>query len=177
MIRQCNRIVSIIIIFAALWVLKVTAEDRRLSRNIELLYTAVLDEIPPGARVVDLWLPVAQDCDGQKVSRVAISYPEGGRVAVEPKYGNKVWHKRFESPFTNELHGGSLGAEMIFEIQRTEIIVPKAKTLVPLPKVRPDKKTYLDENQLIPVGTEPLEAIARDLRLEADPPIRAARKI
>jgi transglutaminase-like putative cysteine protease len=160
-----------------LWLHGVAAEDRLASRNIELRYTATLDEIPSGARVVDLWLPIAQDCDGQKVSRVTISHPEGGRIGLEPRYGNKIWHKRFVAPFITDRHGGTLGAEIVFEMQRTEIVVPAAKVLAPLPKTKPASKTYLEENRLIPIGTDPLNAIARDLRLDGESPIRAARKI
>jgi transglutaminase-like putative cysteine protease len=160
-----------------LWLHCFAAEDRPASRNVELRYTATLDEIPSGARIVDLWLPIAQDCDGQKVSRVTISYPEGGRIRTEPRYGNKIWYKRFTAPFTTDRHGGTLGAEIVFEMHRTEIVVPAAKALSPVLKTKPASKTYLEENRLIPIGTDPLNAIARDLRLDGEPPIRAARKI
>jgi transglutaminase-like putative cysteine protease len=155
----------------------IVAAAARVSRNVELRYTVTLDAIPSGARAVDLWLPIAQDCDGQKVSRVTIRYPEGGRIGVEPRYGNKIWHKRFEAPYTNQLYDGTLGAEIVFEMRRTEIVVPEAKTLALLPQLAPNVKTYLEENRLIPIGTNPLKSIARHLRLERDPPIRAARKI
>jgi len=160
-----------------LWSPAVAAEDQRASRKVELRYTATLGDMPLSARVVDLWLPIAQNCDGQRVSRVTVCYPQGGRVATEPKYGNRIWHKRFTAPFTKDLHGGVLGAEIVFELQRTEIVVLEAKALAPLPKVAPKVKTYLQENRLIPISSAPLESIARDLRLAGEPPIRAARRI
>lgn len=159
------------------FVVAAAASDPRTCRNVELRYTATLSEIPAGARAVDLWLPVAQDCEGQKVSRVTVSYPTGGRMAIEPQYGNKIWHKRFESPFTTDRHAGALGAEIRLEMQRTEIVVPEAKILAALPKIRPERNTYLAENRLIPIGSEPLQAIARDLHLEGEPPIHSARRI
>ena len=147
------------------------------TRSVELRYTATLTNLPPGVRVVDLWLPVAQDADGQKVSRVTVNYPQGGRIAAESRYGNKVWHKRFKSPFARDLHDGSLGAEIVFEMHRAEIVVPEAKALATLPKAKSKSDTYLAENRLIPLGLEPLKTLAGDLRLESEPPIRAARKI
>lgn len=147
------------------------------TRNVELTYTAILKTIPPGARAIDLWMPVAQDTDGQKVSSVKVNYPEGGRIATEPGHGNKVWHKRFEAPFTGDLHDGVLGAEIVFEIHRTEIVVPEAKSLAPLAKVKAPAKMFLEENRLIPIDFDPIKKIARDLKLEGEPPIRAARKV
>ena len=59
-------------------------------RLVVLTYTATIDPIPANAKQIDLWLPVAQDTDGQTVSSVKVNYPEGGSIGVEEKYGNKI---------------------------------------------------------------------------------------
>ena len=177
MIKQVGFLHAGVCVCLSLSLTASAVEERPATRNVELRYAASVTNIPPGARVVDLWLPIAQDCDGQKVSRVAINYPAGGRIATEPKFGNKIWHKRFKAPFTEDLHDGKLGAEVVFEMHRTEIVVPEAKAVAPLPKIKPKSKTYLEENALIPIASDRLKSIARDLRLENDPPMRAARRI
>jgi transglutaminase-like putative cysteine protease len=136
-----------------------------------------LNNLPENAKTIDLWLPVAQDTDGQKVSSVKVIYPTGGNIATDPRYGNKIWHKRFEAPFTNDLREGVLGAEIVFEIHRTEIVVAKAKALEPAAKVKSPEKVYLEPNKLIPIDIAPVKKIAAELKLEWEPPIRAAHKM
>ncbi len=141
-------------------------------RNVELTTTASIENLPEGARVVDLWMPIAQDCDGQKVTKVQVVQPEGGEMAIEPRYGNKMWHKRFNDP-----KAAVLGAQILFGISRTEIVVPEAKALAPLPKAKPSISTYLEPNRLIPVQFDRIQSIASNLKLEGEPPIRAGRKV
>jgi len=147
------------------------------TRNVQLSTTAVIDKLPADAHTIDLWMPIAQDTDGQKVLNFKVAYPEGGTVATEDRYGNKIWHRRFEAPFTRDLHENSLGAEIDFEIQRTEIVIQDAKSLVPVPKVKSDLLPYLEPNRLIPVDYEPIKKISTQLNLQAEPPIRAAHKV
>ncbi len=147
------------------------------TRNVELTYSAAIEGLPAAAKSVDLWLPVAQDCDGQVVPKVTVTYPEGGAIAVEPQYGNKIWHKRFEAPFDDDMTDGALGAKIVFEIHRTETVVAEAKSLAKAPKRIAVPASYLESNRLIPIDSDPIVAIARDLHLEKDAPIPAARKI
>ena len=154
-----------------------TFADETAQRHVILTYAATIDPIPANAKQIDLWLPVAQDTDGQTVSSVKVNYPEGGSIGVEEKYGNKIWHKRFEAPFDDDLHEGKLGAEIVFDIQRTEITVAEAKSLAKNPKVATKLAAYLGEDKLIPISTEPIKTIAGDLKLESDPPIVAAHKV
>jgi transglutaminase-like putative cysteine protease len=153
------------------------ADGGRARRDVLLTYTATLKGVPAGTKAVDLWMPVAQDGDGQQVARVDVAYPDGGAIAAEPRYGNRIWHKRFEAPFTGDLHEGALGAQIIFEIHRTEIVVPEAKSLAAAAKVASPDRAYLEANSLIPIDIAPVKKIAVDLRLEGEPPIRAARKM
>ena len=72
------------------------------TRHVELTYAATIEQIPEGAKVIDLWLPVASDTDGQKVLSVDVIWPEGGAIATERKYGNRIYHKRFTAPFPKD---------------------------------------------------------------------------
>lgn len=146
-------------------------------RHIILTYTATIDPVPTNAKQIDLWLPVAQDTDGQTVAPVKVNYPEDGSIDAEEKYGNKIWHKRFDAPFDDNMHDGKLGAEIVFDIQRTEIIVPEAKSLAKNSKVATKLAAYLGEDKLIPISTDSIKKIANDLKLESDPPIVAAHKM
>ncbi|MCC6798421.1 MAG: transglutaminase domain-containing protein [Candidatus Hydrogenedentes bacterium] len=146
-------------------------------RHVLITYTATIEPIPANAKQIALWLPVAQDTDGQTVSSVKVNYPEGGSIGVEEKYGNKIWHKRIEAPFEDDLDDGKFGAEIVFDIRRTEIVVAEAKSLAKNPKVATKLAAYLGEDKLIPISTEPINTIASDLKLESDPPIVAAHKM
>ncbi len=142
------------------------------TRDVEITYTATIESIPDGAQVIDAWLPIAQDTDGQRVSRVQVNYPNGGSISIEPEYGNKMWHKRFEAPFPE-----SLAIEIEFGIHRSEIVIEEAKSLAATPKGKSVLALYLKPNFLVPVDLDPLNAIARELLLASDPPIVAGRKI
>lgn len=138
----------------------------------------MIKDVPKGARAIDLWLPVASDTDGQRVTRTKVNWPNGGMIATEPKYGNRIYHVRFEAPFDNLIKSEKLGAELSYDIERTEIVVPEAKEVAQsAPQKDPkDFFPYLQPNSLIPI-TGRIETIAQGLNLENDGPILAARKI
>jgi len=142
------------------------------TRDVELTYTATVTLPPEGAKSIELWLPIAQDTDAQTVSRVNVNYPEGGSVATEKQFGNKIWYKKFEAPFAE-----SLGAEIVFDIHRTEIVIPEAKTLTDVAKAKTSFSEYLKPNSMIPIKIDPVNKIANDLELQNDGPIVAGRKI
>jgi len=146
------------------------------TRDVELTYTATLKDVPTSARTIDLWLPIAQDTEGQVVSKVTVAYPEGGAIGVEPRYGNKIWHKRFTAPFGVQLRDGGLGAQIVFEIHRDEIVVSQAKSMADAPKGAAGFETYLDENRLIPVRLDAITKTATELQLAEESPIRASRR-
>lgn len=142
-------------------------------RSVELTYACTVEDIPDGARVIDLWIPVAQDTDGQTVSRATAVWPEGGTFQTEPRYGNRIYHKRFEAPFDDQV-----GAELVFDIHREELVVQAAKGLADArPAQSPDKMAaYLSANRLIPTDGR-IETLAQQLKLAEKSPIHAARAI
>ncbi len=172
--RRCRAALAVPLCIAA----SVAMADGAISppsRDIELTYTATLKDVPASARTIDLWLPVAQDTDGQKVSQVTVAYPEGGSIATEPKYGNKIWHTRFTPPLSLQMHDGKLGAQIVFTIHRDEIVVPQAKDLADAPRKADGLDVYLAENRLIPVQLPAVANTATELKLAEGSPIRAAR--
>jgi len=64
------------------------------SRHVAFRYEATVKSAPAGAKEVDLWLPVAQDSDFQKVKVTTVSAPANHEIAVEPTQGNKIFHVR-----------------------------------------------------------------------------------
>lgn len=132
--------------------------------------------MPPSARTVDLWLPVAQDTDGQNVSKVDVVYPKtGGAIATESKYGNQIWHVRFTPPYSLHMKDGALGAQIVYTIHRDEIVVPQAKDMADAKRGAQGLDVYLAENKLIPVQLPAITQTATDLKLAEGSPIRAAR--
>lgn len=169
--------VSATVILCCATLITVAAGDTGpASRDVELTYTTTLHNIPANAKVVDLWMPVAQDTDGQRVSSVNVTYPDGGSVADEPTYGNRIWHRRFEAPFDGALRDGALGAQIVFQIHRDEIVIPEAKHVAKAKPSAPGLDVYLRENKLIPIHIDPIVKTARDLTLSADDPIASARR-
>ena len=163
---------------ASVMVLSLALADSDISppsRDVQLTYTATLKNVPASAHAVDLWLPVAQDTDGQFVSKVAVVYPAGGNIATEPRYGNKIWHKRFTPPFGAQTPDGAVGAQIVFSMHRDEIVVPQAKSLADAPKGAEGLDTYLADNRLIPVHLPAITKTAADLGLAKASPIHAAR--
>ncbi len=148
------------------------AEEALAARNVTLTYAVEVSDIPEGASAIDVWLPVAHDTDGQTVSRVEVLEPEGGAIATEPTYGNRIWHKRFEAPFATPIR-----VAIEFDIHRTEIVVPEAKSLATTPKGKSALDAYLRSNRLIPVDYDPITETALKLDLANKPPILAARTV
>lgn len=144
-------------------------------RRIEFTYRARIADVPQDAEVVDLWIPVPTDGLGQRVVRVEVNHPDGGNIAVDPAYGNKVFHKRYRGPFTDE---NTFEAELVFEIVRDEVEIGAAKKLAKTDFVpaSDEQSVYLAENRLIPLDG-PVEEIVGELKLESNDPLRTARRV
>jgi transglutaminase-like putative cysteine protease len=160
-------------VIAAAFASSATHASDLAARSFELTYACTIEEIPEDAQVIDLWIPAAQDTDGQSVTRAEAVWPKGGTFQTESEYGNLIYHKRFEAPFDEKI-----GAELIFDIHRQEIVVKEAKGLTNAsPTKMPDKMAaYLSANRLIPTDGR-IDTIAKQLDLEGKSPIHTARAI
>ncbi len=61
-------------------------------RSFRFTYEAVVSKIPPDARSVDVWIPVAADGDVQRVSSLKVAAPPGASFHHDPEYGNTILH-------------------------------------------------------------------------------------
>ncbi len=144
-------------------------------RRFVFTYSCSLEAVPEGATTIDLWMPVPVDTQGQQVHRVEIVHPTDGQIDVEPRYGNRIFHKRFTAPFDGD---APISAELQFDVEREEIVVPAAKSLASVPAGQPSAELdpYLEPNRLIPIDGKVAEITAA-LKLPAAAPLTAARQV
>jgi transglutaminase-like putative cysteine protease len=83
------------------------------SRTFSITYTGQVKEIPAGARMLRLWLPVPQDSTVQQIKDLAFSREM--KVDTESKYGNRVAYAEIENP------GAAVEVTMKFVCTRKEI--------------------------------------------------------
>jgi transglutaminase-like putative cysteine protease len=74
------------------------AQSPAKQRKFKFLYTATVNEIPAGAKSVDLWLPYPQTDLNQDIHQVRIDAPGPVELGREPKYGNLALHYRATNP-------------------------------------------------------------------------------
>ena len=113
------------------------AEDSHRSRNFEVRYTATARDLPAGAKVVDLWLPLPATDRNQTIERLIIDAPRPVSIGREPRFGNECLHVHVESP------GSTVTVAVLIEASRRENAggdrtldeVERAKYLGPEPLV------------------------------------------
>jgi transglutaminase-like putative cysteine protease len=74
------------------------AEKPLRSRTFEVNYRAVVKDVPRGAKVLDLWLPVPQTDRNQTIHCVKIDAPNPLSLGREARHGNQCLHVRVKSP-------------------------------------------------------------------------------
>jgi len=82
-------------------------------------YKAVVPEVPSGAKVVELWIPVPSDSRWQTVKDVQVTSPYPYRITQEQKFGNRMVYVRGEGSGT----GNSLEVTVSFVVERKEVRV------------------------------------------------------
>jgi transglutaminase-like putative cysteine protease len=143
--------------------------------NYEFTYSAWVTDLPEAAGQVDLWMPVPSDSEGQKVTGVKVVQPDGGRIGTEPRFQNRIFHKRFLGPFKQ---AATLRAELVFQVARSEVVIAQAKALARAagsPKLH-SLDVYLSPNRLIPIDGK-VAQIAAGLKLPSGDPIRTGRRL
>ncbi len=170
---QTRSMASIGLILSALVVVPFAEAAEREDHAFRFNYSCQIIDVPKGAVNVDLWIPVPSDCQGQQVQSVEILRPAGASIAVEEKYGNHIFHKRFSAP-REDLN--ELGAALAFDVVRQEVVIPEAKDLTSSKRVEPPAEldVYLQPTRLIPIDGR-IALMAIDLKIGAKEPIRAGR--
>jgi hypothetical protein len=64
----------------------------------ELTYKTNVENIPRGARKIDLWMPYPQDTRSQTISDIRVKSPYHVQINTEPKFGNKILHLSVKNP-------------------------------------------------------------------------------
>ena len=85
------------------------------SRTFEFIYSFAIKNIPDGARVVRVWVPVAQSDQHQTVKVVNIKAPAPTQITEEPEYGNKVLYVEIKNP-----PSGRVEFTLEYEVTRLE---------------------------------------------------------
>jgi transglutaminase-like putative cysteine protease len=74
------------------------SEGQIRSRSFELTYEATVRDIPEGAKVLELWLPLPQTDRNQTIHRIAIDAANRVTIGQEPRFGNQSVHVRVDHP-------------------------------------------------------------------------------
>lgn len=149
------------------------------TRKFTFTYETAVTDIPEGARIIDLWIPVAQTNESQTVALDMDSVPPGGAIRTEAAFGNRIFHQRFEAPFTEPI-----AVTLSYTIERREVEIAEAKNLPRAgePATRraippqPAMAKYLGSTAMVPLEGR-LTQIAAELDLAALSPMLAGRRV
>jgi transglutaminase-like putative cysteine protease len=73
-------------------------DPRERSRDFELTYRATVRDIPPGARTLDIWLPLPRTDRHQTIHQLTIDAPGPLTLGREDRFGNQCLHVGISSP-------------------------------------------------------------------------------
>lgn len=85
-------------------------------RALHFDYVASISEVPEGAKKVDIWIPVPQDDETQKISNLEIKAPGEHKLTTETVYGNRMVYASLEAPFPEKVE-----VRVSFDAERREV--------------------------------------------------------
>src|SRR5262249_522857 len=68
-------------------------------RKLRLQYVCEIDHLPKGAKIFDLWVPMASDNERQTVRLLNERELREGRLTADKKFSNRIYYRRFMGPF------------------------------------------------------------------------------
>ena len=153
-----------------------SASDIPPVRKVQLRYTCEIGRVPEGVKTIDLWIPMISDNERQNVRLLNAGELGEGRITTEKTFGNRLYYRRFEGPFTQS--GASIKIELAYEIEVREHLVEAAKKLISTRQVMPGPHmaAYLSDTKMIPIKGR-ISRLATDIQLPEGEPLRAGRKI
>ena len=86
------------------------------ARALHFDYVASVSEVVAGAKKVDIWIPVPQDDESQKISQLEIKAPGKHRLTTEKVYGNRMVYVSLEAPFPEKAE-----VRVSFDVERLEV--------------------------------------------------------
>ena len=72
-------------------------------REVLFTYQARLEEFPPQADTIDVWIPLAKTTDEQRILRREVRAPAPYTIAHDPEYGNDILHLSLQPPFPQQV--------------------------------------------------------------------------
>jgi transglutaminase-like putative cysteine protease len=142
--------------------------------NLHLDFTCEVSELPPGAKTVDLWIPIPPTNERQTVKLLNEEDLNGGRFTQDPMFGNRLYYQRFDVTQA----GQPAKVELVYDVEVLEATVDAAKQLVSTRVDVPagEFEPYLRETTMIPIQGRITE-LAQEIKLPDGEPLRAGRAI
>ncbi|MEE3230800.1 MAG: transglutaminase domain-containing protein [Planctomycetota bacterium] len=112
-------------------------------RVLHFDYVASISEVSEGAKKVDIWIPVPQDDETQKISNLKIKAPGEHKLTTETVYGNRMVYTSLEAPFPEEAE-----VRVSFDVERREV-----SSVSSLPAVRAGAR-LLGGDRMAPISEE-----------------------
>lgn len=153
-------------------------------RHVRLSFTCAIAELPPGAKIVDVWVPVLTSNERQKIKLLNEADLGAGRFTQEKRFGNRLYYRRFEMAQAGAGQQGSadrkspVKIELVYDVDVREATVAAAKQLISTSAAVPGEKfdPYLREASMIPIKGRITE-LALGIQMPPGEPLRAGRKI
>ncbi|MEX2114338.1 MAG: hypothetical protein WD845_14185, partial [Pirellulales bacterium] len=123
------------------------AQNTPLVRHVDLTYTVEIPEVPAGATTIDLWIPIPITDGRQTVTLVNESELAGGQITTEQKFGNRMYHRRFQAPLS------PVKIQFRYDAEVREQSVSAAKQLPASRQIKPSAELapYLGNVAMIPI--------------------------
>ncbi len=143
-------------------------------RHLRVNFKCEVGELPPGAKKVDLWIPIPPTNQRQTVKLLNEKELTAGRFTTEKTFGNHLYYQRFDAADA----APPMTVELDYDVEVREQTVAAAKQListsaqVPLDEFAP----YLRETTMIPFNG-PIANLARTIKMPEGEPLRAGRAI
>lgn len=153
-------------------------------RNVRLNFRCEIAELPPGAKTVDLWIPMPTSNERQKIKLLNESELSAGRITKDKTFGNRLYYRRFERSVVGTDKPAAadfalpIKVELIYDVEVREATVPAAKQLISTKAAVPVEEfaPYLRDSRMIPIEGRITE-LALGIKLPDGEPLRAGRKI
>ena len=92
------------------------SDPKASSRSFHFDYVASISEVAEGAKKVDIWIPVPQDDETQKITNLEIKAPWAHQLTTEKVYGNRMVYVSMEAPFPEKAE-----VRVSFDAERREV--------------------------------------------------------
>lgn len=107
---------ALVLVVVLIELISIKATKRR-TRTFEFNYTAIIKEVPAGAKEINLWLPYPTSDENQTVEVIKVLSPYPWKINKDSEYGNSILHVPIRSPKES-----SLKVEMQFKVSRHEYV-------------------------------------------------------